>query len=126
MSKAKKRLMVLGDRVLIIPDKGDERTAVGLYLPKTVTDKESVQSGRIVATGPGVPLPDPSNLEDEPWKLSQTETKFLPMQAQVNDYAIFLRKAAVEIKYETKTYLVVPQAAILALLRDEDIPVDIK
>ena len=42
------------------------------------------------------------------------------MQAQVGDYVIFLRKAAVEIKYENKTYLVVPQAAMLVLLRDED------
>ena len=42
------------------------------------------------------------------------------MQAYEGDYAIFLRKAAVEIKYEGKPYLVVPQAAILILLRDED------
>ena len=96
MNKARKKLMVLGDRVLITPDEGEERTEVGLYLPKTVTDKESVQSGRIVATGPGVPLPDPSNLDEEPWKFQQRETRFLPMQAQVGDYAIFLRKAAVE------------------------------
>jgi hypothetical protein len=41
------------------------------------------------------------------------------MQALAGDYAIFLRKAAVEIKYEDKTYLVVPQSAVLVLLRDE-------
>jgi chaperonin GroES len=126
MNKEKKKLIVLGDRVLIVPDEGDERTAVGLYLPKTVMDKESVQSGRVVATGPGVPLPEPGNLDDEPWKMQQRETRFLPMQTQVGDYAIFLRKAAVEIKYDNKTYLVVPQAAILALLHDEDVPIDIE
>lgn len=125
MDKARKKLMVLGDRVLITPHEGEDRTEVGLYLPKTVTDKESVQSGSIVATGPGVPLPDPSNLDEEPWKSQQREVRFLPMQAQIGDYAIFLQKAAVEIKYENKTYLVVPQAAILVLLRDEDLPVDI-
>jgi chaperonin GroES len=126
MNKEKKKLIVLGDRVLITPDEGDERTAVGLYLPKTVMDKESVQSGRVVATGPGLPLPEPSNLDDEPWKMQQKEIRFLPMQTQAWDVAIFLRKAAVEIKYDNKTYLVVPQAAILALLRDEDIPIDIE
>ena len=126
MNKEKKKLIVLGDRVLIIPDEGDEKTAVGLYLPKTVMDKESVQSGRVVATGPGLPLPEPGNLDDEPWKMQQREIRFLPMQTQIGDYAIFLRKAAVEIKYDNKTYLVVPQAAILALLRDEDIPIDIE
>ena len=42
------------------------------------------------------------------------------MQAQVDDYIIFLRKAAVEIKYEGNTYLVLPQAAILVILRDNE------
>jgi chaperonin GroES len=118
--KRKRKLLVVGDRVLITPDEGEERTKVGLYLPQTVLDKESVQSGRIVATGPGTPLPDPHDLDDEPWKASQKELRHVPMQAQVGDYAIFLRKASVEIKYEGKSYLVVPQAAILVLLRDEN------
>jgi len=42
------------------------------------------------------------------------------MQARVGDYAIFLRKASVEIKLEGESYLVVPQAAILVLFRDEE------
>ena len=41
------------------------------------------------------------------------------MQARVGDHAIFFRKAAVEIRFEEKRYLVVPQAAILVLVRDE-------
>ena len=118
--KRRRKLLVVGDRVLITPDEGEERTKVGLYLPQTVLDKDSVQSGRIVATGPGTPLPEPHDLDDEPWKASQGEARHVPMQAQVGDYAIFLRKASVEIKYEGKSYLVVPQAAILVLLRDED------
>jgi chaperonin GroES len=120
MKKEKRKLLVVGDRVLVTPDEGEERTKVGLYLPQTVLDKESVQSGRIIATGPGTPMPNPGDLDDEPWKASQTETRHVPMQAQVGDYAIFLRKASVEIKYEGKPYLVVPQAAILVLLRDEE------
>ena len=120
MKKSKRKLIVIGDRVLIAPDEGQERTKVGLYLPQTVLDKESVQSGRIVATGPGTPLPNPNDINDEPWKTPQTENRHIPMQAEEGDYAIFLRKASVEIKYEGKTYLVVPQAAILVVLRDED------
>jgi co-chaperonin GroES (HSP10) len=120
MNRKKKRLLVMGDRVLIRPDEGTEKTAVGLYLPQTVLDKDAVQGGSIVATGPGISLPDPSNLDDEPWKHPQREPHHLPMQAQEGDYAIFLRKAAVEIKYEDKTYLVVSQSAILVLLREEE------
>ena len=40
------------------------------------------------------------------------------MQARTGDYALFFRKAAVEITFEGDTYLVIPQGAILALVRD--------
>jgi co-chaperonin GroES (HSP10) len=39
------------------------------------------------------------------------------MQARVGDYALFFRRAAVEITFEDDRYLVVPQTAILALVR---------
>ena len=119
MDRKNRKIIVMGDRLLITPIEGEERTKVGLYLPQTVVEKESVQSGRIVATGPGMPLPNPHDLDEEPWKPSQTEFRHIPMQAQIDDIAIFLRKASVEIKFEGKPYLVVPQAAILVLLRDE-------
>jgi hypothetical protein len=41
------------------------------------------------------------------------------MQARNGDYALFFRKAAVEITFENERYLVVPQSAILALMREE-------
>ncbi|MCK7504072.1 MAG: hypothetical protein MZV70_08165 [Desulfobacterales bacterium] len=44
----------------------------------------------------------------------------MPVQARVGGYAIFFRKAAVEIAFEGSRYLVVPQAAILTLVREED------
>lgn len=112
------KLLVVGDRVLIEPDEGEERSDSGLYLPKWAVEKESVQSGTIVATGPGTPLPDFKEMDDEPWRPSRRESRHIPMQAREGDYAIFLRKAAVEIKVEGKTYLVVPQAAILILMRE--------
>ena len=46
------------------------------------------------------------------------EMRFVPMQARRGDYALFFRKAAVEITFEGERYLVVPQAAILALVRE--------
>ena len=53
MRKAKKDLIVVGDRVLVKIVEGEERTNVGLYLPPTAVDNQAVQSGTIVATGPG-------------------------------------------------------------------------
>ena len=112
-----KRLIVVGDRVLITPEEGEERTNVGLYLPPTALEGRQVQGGRIVATGPGTPMAEPTSMDEEPWKIHGTEVKYLPMQAEAGDYALFFRKAAVEITFEAKTYLVVPQAAILVLVR---------
>lgn len=123
MKKSRKQLVVVGDRVLIAPEEGEERTSVGLYLPPTAIDRQAVQSGRIVATGPGTPLPEPTQLDDEPWKIGNSNQRFVPMQAQIGDYALFFRKAAVEITFEDKKYLVVPQAAILVLVRSEN-PLD--
>lgn len=121
MNRKRRRLIVIGDRVLIRPDDGVDRTAVGLYLPQTVLDKDAVQSGIVAATGPGLALPDPGGADEEPWKRQAFTAQHVPMQAREGDVAIFLRKAAVEIKYEEKTYLVIPQAAILVLLRDADL-----
>src|SRR5690242_2330228 len=118
-----KRLIVVGDRVLVTPEEGEERTSVGLYLPSTAIDRQAVQSGRIVATGPGTAVPDVTGNEEEPWKVTGDPTKYVPMQAQVGDFALFFRKAAVEITFESQRYLVVPQAAILVLVRGDD-PID--
>jgi co-chaperonin GroES (HSP10) len=116
-----RKLVVVGDRVLVEPQEGEERTKVGLYLPPTAIDHQAVQGGRVIATGPGTPVSAPTEIDDEPWKVEGAEPRFLPMQARVGDYALFFRKAAVEITFEGKRYLVVPQAAILVLVRGRDL-----
>ena len=79
-----------------------------------------MQSGEIVATGPGDPVPDVSAFDDEPWRAGERQPRHRPMQARVGDHAIFFRKAAVEIRFDDQRYLVVPQAAIMVLIRDTD------
>ena len=118
-AEERKRLIVVGDRVLIQPEADDARTRVGLYLPPSAIDAQAVQSGRVVATGPGTPISAPTELGDEPWKIVSGEPRYLPVQAEVGDHAIFFRRAAVEITFQDDKYLVVPQAAILALVRNE-------
>ena len=72
-----------------------------------------------VATGAGQPMPSfDSAAGEEPSKEPLRETRFVPMQARRGDYALFFRKAAVEITFENERFLVVPQAAILALVRE--------
>ncbi len=115
----KKQLLVVGDRVLITAEEGDDRSRVGLYLPPTAVESQQVQSGLIVATGPGDPIPDPTAFEEEPWKVQKKEGRTRPLQGKVGDHAIFFRKAAVEITFDGTRYLVVPHAAILVLVREE-------
>jgi co-chaperonin GroES (HSP10) len=118
--KQKKNIIVIGDRVLIDPGGKHDRTKTGLYLPPTVQEKDKVQSGYVVKAGPGYPVQDPGKVMEEPWAEQRgSELKFIPLQEQTGDYAIFLRDAAVEIEYEGKKYLIVPHSAILAVVRTE-------
>lgn len=111
-----KKLIVVGDRVLIQPD-DEHKTKLGLYLPQGAVDKKQVRGGLVCATGPGTPLPDPMGDDDEPWK-NKSSGKFMPMQSQKGDYALFFRHSAVDITYEGKEYIIVPEASILLLIRD--------
>lgn len=111
------RIIVVGDRVLIKPDLGAEKTSSGLYLPAGYQDKEEVQSGYILKCGPGCPLP---SMDDESWSVTAGEAKYLPLQVRPGDLAIFLQKNAIEIKYNGEKYFIVPQNAILLVERDED------
>ena len=109
-------LIVVGDRVLIEPTE-QGRTHSGLYLPAGAHESDGVRSGRIVATGPGAPLPTVKEDDDEPWKEPRREARYLPMQVAVGDEALFFKKAAIEIRCEGETFLVVPQSAILVVFR---------
>ena len=113
MRKDNKRLFVVGDRVLVTPIKGEERTRVGLYLPSAAVERTEVQSGRIV------------EVSEEPWKIEDaSSTRFVALEAKVGDYALFLRKAAIEIEFEGETYLIVPHGALLVLVRSEELADD--
>ena len=114
-----KKLIVIGDRLLIKPTKPNERTDSGLYLPPGVQEKEKVQQGYVIKTGPGYAIPMP--VEDESWKGEEDQVKYLPLQAKEGDLAIFLLSSATEVMYEKEKYFIVPQSAILMLERDEEL-----
>jgi len=118
--KAKKNIIIVGDRVLIEQDEKTDKTTSGLYLPPTVKEREKVLGGYIIKVGPGYPVHDPNVVIEEPWAShKRMDLKYIPLQASEGDYAIFLKEAAVEIEFEGKKYLIVPHSAILALVRTE-------
>ncbi|MCW3118993.1 MAG: chaperonin [Chitinophagaceae bacterium] len=113
-----KKLIVIGDRLLIKPARSDDRTSSGLYLPPGVHEREKVQQGYVIKTGPGYAIPMP--VEEESWKPDEEKVKYIPLQAKEGDLAIFLLSAATEVMYENEKYFIVPQSAILMLERDEE------
>lgn len=109
---------MIGDKVLIKPKNPQSQTKTGLYLPPSVQEKDKIQAGYVVKVGPGYPLPA-QNEEREVWEKKEDEVRYLPLQAQVGDLAVYLQNAAYEINFNEEKYLIVPHAAILMLVRDE-------
>ena len=114
------RIQVIGDRVLVKPRKESERTASGLYLPPGVKEKEKIQYGYIVKSGPGYPIPNAAE-EDEPWKAAEQRVNYVPLQVREGDLAVFLQHSAYEVQYKNEKYFIVPQSAILMIERDEEL-----
>lgn len=115
-----KKLIVVGDRVLIRLKKPNEKTGSGLYLPPGVQEKERVQQGYIIKTGPGYPIPMP--VEDhEPWMESEEKVRYVPLQAKEGDLAIFLLNGSHEVVYEGEKYYIVSQNSILMLEREHEL-----
>ncbi|MBI3005136.1 MAG: co-chaperone GroES [Ignavibacteriales bacterium] len=120
--KTRRKLILVGDKVLIAPDKESDRSQHGLYLPPGVKEKEKVQSGIVVNVGPGYAVPNPHFIDQEPWSTTPKDpVKYLPLQAEEGDYAIFLRDSAIEVEYEHQKYLIAPHSSILMLIRRDDL-----
>lgn len=114
------KFIMVGDRVLVKPKNPKTKTKSGLYLPPTVQENEKVQSGYIVKVGPGYPIPAMTD-EDEPWKSQKEDVKYVPLQANVGDLAIYLAKSGFEIEFNKEKYIILPHSSILMIIRDEDL-----
>ena len=114
-------VIIVGDRVLVKPKSLKEQTKSGLYLPPGVQEKEKVQEGYIMRTGPGYPIPADYGLDDEMWGEEDENVRYIPLQAKEGDLAIYKQRDAIEINYLGEKYFIVPQSAVLMLVREEDL-----
>lgn len=112
------KLIVIGDRILIKPKVPQSKTKSGLLLPPGVNENEKVQIGFVLKVGPGYPIPS-INDSDEPWKNRSDEPMYVPLQPKEGDQAVYMQSQAIEIEFNREKYIVVPQSAILLLLRDD-------
>lgn len=84
----------LGERVLVEPQEAEVKTASGIIIPDSAQEKP--QKGKILAAGPG--------------------TKDVAMEVKVGNIVLYGKYAGTEIKVEDKTYLIMKQSDILAVI----------
>jgi chaperonin GroES len=92
MSKVK--ITPLADRVLVLPEAAEEKTASGIIIPDTA--KEKPQEGKIVAVGSGK--------KDE------------PMTVKAGDTVLYGKYAGTEISVEGSEYLIMRESDIFAII----------
>lgn len=93
------KLRPLGARVLVKPEKVDEKSKGGVYIPDTAS-KERPQVGLVLAVGPGK---------------TDDNGKRIAMDVKVNDKIIFSKYAGTEIKIGTEDHLILAETDILAI-----------
>ncbi len=84
----------LSDRVLVLPNPAEEKTAGGLYIPETA--KEKPLAGKVVAVGVG--------------------TKDVTMEVKEGDTVLYGKYAGTEVSYDGIDYLIMKQSDILAVI----------
>jgi chaperonin GroES len=92
------KLRPLGDRVIVKPSEGEEKTASGLVIPDTA--KEKPQEGKVIAVGPG-------RYEDG---------KKVPMDVKEGDKIIYSKYGGTEVKIEGEEHLILSERDILAVV----------
>ncbi|MGC8864775.1 MAG: co-chaperone GroES [Bacteroidales bacterium] len=121
ISERLKNIIVVGDRVLIKLKTAKATTRGGLVLPPGYSEKEEIQTGYVIKTGPGYPIPSPRESDGEPWKKHEEQPMYIPLQARPGDLAVFMQKGAVEVVIDGEKYFVVSHHSILLLERDEEL-----
>ena len=84
----------LSDRVLILPNPAEEKTAGGLIIPDTA--KEKPLAGKVLAVGPG--------------------TSEVKMEVSVGDQVLYGKYAGQELQIDGESYLIMKQNDILAII----------
>ena len=95
------QLRPLGDRVLVKPDKAEEKTAGGLYISSGAQEKP--QRGTVVAVGAG-------KLDDDGDRI--------PMDVKVGDVEISGKYGGNEVKVDGEDYLLMRDSDIYAVVEE--------
>jgi chaperonin GroES len=90
----------IGGKILVLPEKQEEKTKSGIYLPENAS-KEKPQRGKVVALGTGKLTP---------------EGKEVPFHVKVGNKVVFKKYSPDSIEIEDEEYLIMDEDDILAVL----------
>jgi len=94
-----KKLVPLGDRIIIKPQPAEEKTKSGIVLPDTA--KERPQEGTVVAVG---------------WGRYLDNGQKVPLEVKVGDKVIYSKYGGSEVKFEGVEYVILPEKDILSII----------
>ncbi len=94
------KIKPLADNILIEPEKEEEKTESGIFLPDTA-EKGRPEKGKVIAVGPGK---------------KNREGKTIPLEVKKGDVVIFTKYGPNEIKVDKKEYLIAREDDILAII----------
>ena len=92
-------LKPLGDRVVVEREEAQEKTAGGIVLPDTASEKP--QEGSVLSVGPGRVLDNGKRVE---------------MEVKSGDTVLFAKYAGTEVKLDGEEYLVIRESDLLAIV----------
>ena len=94
------KIQPVNDYILIEPEKAEEKTASGIYIPDTA-DKEKPQKATVVAVGPG--------------KLGK-DGKREELSVKVGDTILYSKYGPTEVKLGTDEYFFIQDSDVIAIL----------
>ena len=95
------QLRPLGDRVLVKPEKAEQKTASGLYISSGAQEKP--QRGEVIAVGSG-------KLDDKGERI--------PVDVKVGDVVIYGKYGGNEVKIDGEEYLLMRDSDIYAVVEE--------
>ena len=95
------QLRPLGDRVLVKPEKAEQKTASGLYISSGAQEKP--QRGEVIAVGTG-------KLDDKGERI--------PVDVKVGDVVIYGKYGGNEVKIDGEEYLLMRDSDIYAVVEE--------
>jgi len=93
------KIKPLNDRVLVLREEEEQKSAGGIIIPDTA--KEKPQRGKVVAVGPG--------------KIGE-DGKRIPMEVRVGDRVLFAKYAGSDIKLDEVEHVFMRQDDILSII----------